>query len=170
MAEIEKHTCLKIGCGTKQVFNLDYLPYLSRALINPLKKENNDRGIEKSIELLDDYYLSRDDFQVLLELNTWGKGVKSPYEQLEAQVKSAFTRSYNKKTRRVPFSTVDLKKLKTSKVSIDEQIDEENEYDDEDQTENDSDKDETNPTENDAMIKIMKQRTPKRLNKLKRSK
>ncbi|CAF1201930.1 unnamed protein product [Adineta ricciae] len=130
--EIEKHICLKTSSANKQQFNLDYLPYLSRALISPLQQKNESNGIEQCISLLDDYYLNRDDFQTIMELNTWGKTGRNPYDQLDTQTKSALIRNYNKTNHRVPYAMIDIKKLKKSKGLMDE---EENDEDDDDEEE-----------------------------------
>ncbi len=116
--EIEKHICLKIASANKQQFNLDYLPYLSRALIAPLKQLPADQAVEKCISLLDDYFLNRDDLQTMMELNTWGKSGRNPYEQLDTQLKASLTRNYNKTNHRTPYAMIDIKKLKRSPTRL----------------------------------------------------
>jgi replication factor C subunit 1 len=145
--EIEKHVCLKTASANKQQFNLDYLPYLSRILISPLKQFSNENGIEQCISLLDDYYLNRDDFQTMMELNTWDKTNKNLYEQLDTNIKSSLTRNYNKTNHRTPYAIIDIKKLKKSKDLIDEENDEEQEEEEEEQN---------STIEEDAMIKSAK--------------
>lgn len=151
--EIEKHMCLKIASANKQEFNLDYLSYLSQALVTPLRKSSQDKGVEQCISLLDDYYLNRDDFQTIMELNTWGKAGRNHYEQLDAQTKSLLTRNYNKKNHRTPYTVIDIKKLKRSKGLIDE---ENNEDDEDNNDEAESNIIENNDIEGDAMIKLAK--------------
>ncbi len=148
--EIEKHICLKTASANKQQFNLDYLPYLSRALISPLQQFSQEKGIEQCISLLDNYYLNRDDFQTIMELNTWGKTGRNPYDQLDTQIKSSLTRNYNKTTHRTPYAIIDIKKLKKSKGFMDEESDEEDE------------EEENVPIEEDAMIKLAKKPTRKK--------
>jgi replication factor C subunit 1 len=143
--EIEKHICLKISSANKQQFNLDYLPYLSRALISPLKEYSREKGIEQCISLLDNYYLNRDDLQTIMELNTWGKTGKNLYEQLDTQTKSSLTRNYNKTNHRIPYAMIDIKKLKRTKELIDEESEEEVEVEEEQSN-----------IEDDAMIKLNK--------------
>jgi replication factor C subunit 1 len=147
--EIEKHLCLKTTSANKQQFNLDYLPYLSRILISPLKQLSQEKGIEQCISLLDDYYLNREDFQTMMELNTWGKTSRNLYEQLDTQIKSSLTRNYNKTNHRTPYTIIDIKKLKRAKnVSDDEEGEEEVE-----------EKEENENIEEDAMIKLAKKPT-----------
>ncbi|CAF0770806.1 unnamed protein product [Rotaria sordida] len=160
--EIEKHICLKIASTNKQQFNLDYLSYLSQALISPLKNFKQDKGIEQCISLLDDYYLNRDDFQTIIELNTWSKTGRNQYEQLDTQTKSLLTRNYNKTNHRTPYTMIDMKKIKKSKGLMDE------ESDDEQQEENIITDD--NNIEEDAMIKPAKKpiiNNPKKKSRMK---
>ncbi|CAF0797765.1 unnamed protein product [Rotaria sordida] len=160
--EIEKHICLKITSTNKQQFNLDYLSYLSQALISPLKNFKQDKGIEQCISLLDDYYLNRDDFQTIIELNTWSKTGRNQYEQLDTQTKSLLTRNYNKTNHRTPYTMIDMKKIKKSKGLMDE------ESDDEQQEENIITDD--NNIEEDAMIKPAKKpiiNNPKKTSRMK---
>ncbi|CAF1657040.1 unnamed protein product [Rotaria magnacalcarata] len=149
--EIEKHICLKVASINKQEFNLDYLTYLNQALLTPLKMASQDKGVEQCISLLDDYYLNRDDFQTIIELNTWSKTGRNLYEQLDAQTKSLLTRTYNKTNHRTPYAIVDIKKLKKSKGLMGEESDEE-------QGEEASVIIDENTIEEDAMIKIAKNR------------
>lgn len=149
--EIEKHICLRTTSANKQQFNLDYLPYLSRILISPLKQSSNEQGIEQCIQLLDEYYLNRDDFQTMMELNTWGKAGRNPYEQLDTQLKSSLTRNYNKSKHRTPYAVVDIKKLKKTKdLSEDEDEGEEDDHGEGVEQEGNEN------LEQDAMIKLSK--------------
>lgn len=161
--EIEKHICLKIASANKQQFNLDYLPYLSRILIQPLQQFQQ-QGIEQCIALLDEYYLNRDDFQTILELNTWGKSGKNPYDQLDTQTKSSLTRIYNKTVHRTPYAAIDMKKLKKAKGNFDD--DDEDDDDDDaggagDDERKDNANDDENNFEDDTMIKVAKKRATK---------
>ena len=151
--EIEKHLCLKTASANKQQFNLDYLPYLSRALVAPLQQA--EKGIEQCISLLDDYYLNREDFQTIMELNTWGKAGKNLYEQLDTQTKSSLTRNYNKTIHRTPYAIIDMKKLKKSAALDDEGSDDEADADPQEPA------DEGTGLDDDAMIKMAKKRTVK---------
>ncbi|CAF3688927.1 unnamed protein product [Adineta steineri] len=153
--EIEKHICLKIASANKQQFNLDYLSYIAKIFIQPLQKLQQ-QGVEQCIALLDEYYLNRDDFQTIMELNTWGKTGKNPYDQLDTQTKSSLTRIYNKTAHRTPYAVIDMKKLKKSKGNLDEDDGEESDGDEEDK-----ENEEEGDLEQDAMIKMAKKRAAK---------
>jgi replication factor C subunit 1 len=152
--EIEKHICLKISSANKQQFNLDYLSYIAKIFIRPLQ-DFQQQGIEQCIALLDEYYLNRDDFQTIMELNTWGKSGRNPYDQLDTQTKSALTRVYNKTAHRTPYAVIDMKKLKKSKGLLDENDEEESDGDEEENQEAEEGNIE------DAMIKVAKKRAAK---------
>jgi replication factor C subunit 1 len=153
--EIEKHICLKIASANKQQFNLDYLSYLAKILIQPLQQFQQ-QGIEQCIALLDEYYLNREDFQTIIELNTWGKTGRNPYDQIDTQTKSSLTRIYNKTIHRTPYAVIDMKKLKKSKGNLDEDDEEESDGD-----EKENEDGEENNIEEDAMIKVAKKRAAK---------
>ncbi|CAF3325480.1 unnamed protein product [Rotaria socialis] len=163
--EIEKHVCLKIASANKQQFNLDYLSYLGKILIQPLQ-QSQQQGVEQCIALLDEYYLNKDDFQTIMELNTWGKSGRNPYDQLDTQTKSSLTRIYNKTSHRTPYSIIDMKKLKKSKGALDEDDDE----DSGDGDEGENDNGEEGNIEEDAMIKVAKKRAAKPTAKKSRAK
>lgn len=158
--EIEKHICLKIASANKQQFNLDYLSYLTRILLQPLQKLQQ-QGVEQCIALLDEYYLNRDDLQTMMELNTWGKNTRNPYDQLDTQTKSSLTRIYNKTVHRTPYAVIDMKKLKQSKRSLEEDDDDDNGEQASDGEEKENEAGEGNHLEDDAMIKVAKKRATK---------
>ncbi|UJR25499.1 hypothetical protein I4U23_006845 [Adineta vaga] len=159
--EIEKHICLKIASANKQQFNLDYLSYLARIFIQPLQKLQQ-QGVEQCIALLDEYYLNRDDFQTIMELNTWGKTGRNPYDQLDTQTKSSLTRIYNKTNHRTPYAVIDMKKLKKSKGNFDDGEDgDDNEDEEGDGNEEKIVNGEDDDIEDDAMIKMAKKRAAK---------
>ena len=162
--EIEKHICLKIASANKQQFNLDYLSYLTRIVLQPLQKLQQ-QGVEQCIALLDEYYLNRDDLQTMMELNTWGKNARNPYDQLDTQTKSSLTRVYNKTVHRTPYAVIDMKKLKMSKRSLEEDDDEASDGD-----EKENENGEGNHLEDDAMIKVAKKRATKPVAKKQRVK
>ncbi|CAF4271168.1 unnamed protein product [Adineta steineri] len=91
-----------------------------------------------------------------MELNTWGKTGKNPYDQLDTQTKSSLTRIYNKTTHRTPYAVIDMKKLKKSKGNLDEDDGEESDGDEEDKA-----NEEEGDLEQDAMIKMAKKRAAK---------
>ena len=143
----------KIGVG------MDYLSVLKSMLSKPLIKNGTD-GIPDVLKIMHDYCLTRDDFDTILELSTW-PGQKDLLALIDSKTKAAFTRAYNKESHKNPFSIVDIKKLKSSKVS--EEMDEEGEME-----EVEEDEKETDDISTDAMIKI-KKKAPSKATSVKRT-
>ena len=99
----------KLGVG------MDYLSVLKSMLSKPLIKRGSD-GIDDVLKIMNEYNLTRDDFDTILELSTW-PGEKDPMSLIESKVKAAFTRAYNKESHKNPFTIVNIKKLKASKIN-----------------------------------------------------
>ncbi|KAI3394796.1 hypothetical protein diail_2198 [Diaporthe ilicicola] len=97
--EIQAHMRLK-SSGDVSEIRQQYLPVLWHQIVKRLALEGKD-CVEEVIELMDSYYLTREDFDAMLEL-----GVGPQNESLvkiESQAKAAFTRTYNLMSHSVPF-------------------------------------------------------------------
>lgn len=149
LQELQKHMRLHISANKIGV-GLDYLPVLKTLLSKPLIKKGTE-GIEQVIKIMNEYYLTRDDFDTIIELATW-PGQKDIMSQLDSKVKASFTRTYNKEAHMNPFCIVDVKKLKGTKVSGTEEEMDENGEDVAVEEEEEADDD----ISNDAMIKVKK--------------
>ncbi|KAK0102412.1 hypothetical protein ONS95_006032 [Cadophora gregata] len=97
--EIQSHMRLRTS-GDRHEIRQQYLPMLWTQMIRRLEVEGKD-CVEEVIDLMDSYFLTRDDFDNIMEL---GLG---PQEQekvhLETQTKASFTRQYNARTHPLPF-------------------------------------------------------------------
>ncbi|KAI1506498.1 replication factor RFC1 C terminal domain-containing protein [Biscogniauxia marginata] len=123
--EIHSHMRLK-SSGDHNEIRQQYLPVLWNQLIKKLADQGKE-SVEEVIELMDSYYLTREDFDSIKEL-----GVGPQNEDLvsiEAQTKSTFTRMYNTMSHPVPFmkaSTVTApKKDAKDKPDLEEAMDDE---------------------------------------------
>ncbi len=77
-----------------------YLPLLWYRLVKELQIKGKD-GVNNVIELMDSYYLTKDDWDAILEL---GVGpMEMEQTKIESQTKSAFTREYNKASHPLPY-------------------------------------------------------------------
>ncbi|KAJ0124961.1 replication factor c subunit 1 [Diaporthe amygdali] len=97
--EIQSHMRLK-SSGDVSEIRQQYLPALWHQIVKRLSLEGKD-CVEEVINLMDSYYLTREDFDAMIEL-----GVGPQDESLvkiETQTKSAFTRTYNSMSHAVPF-------------------------------------------------------------------
>lgn len=97
--EIQAHMRLR-SSGDRHEIRQQYLPVLWTQLIRRLQVEGKS-SVEDVIELMDSYFLTRDDFDYIMEL---GLG---PQDQervvIETQTKATFTRTYNSRPHPVPF-------------------------------------------------------------------
>ncbi|KAF6838827.1 Replication factor C subunit 1 [Colletotrichum musicola] len=97
--ELHSHMRLKSSGDANEV-RQQYLPVLWEQLIRRLSVEGKD-SVNDIIELMDSYYLTRDDFDAILEL-----GVGPQAEDrvgIESKTKAAFTRTYNAMSHPIPF-------------------------------------------------------------------
>ncbi|KXJ96580.1 replication factor RFC1 C terminal domain-domain-containing protein [Microdochium bolleyi] len=97
--EIHSHMRLK-SSGDHNEIRQQYLPVLWTQLIQRLNVEGKD-CVDEVIELMDSYYLTRDDFDFIKELGVGPQDEGSI--DIPSQVKSAFTRTYNTMAHPVPF-------------------------------------------------------------------
>ncbi|KAJ1299923.1 hypothetical protein OPQ81_005364 [Rhizoctonia solani] len=121
--EIHSHMRLK-SSGDANEIRQQYLPVLWYQLIKRLSFEGKD-CIGDVIDLMDSYYLTREDFEAIKEL---GVGPQADnLVDIESQTKSAFTRMYNSMSHPVPFmkasSVVAPKKASKELPDIEDAID-----------------------------------------------
>ena len=149
LQELQKHMRIHISANKIGV-GMDYLSVLKTLLTKPLIKKGAD-GIQMVIDLMNEYSITREDFDTICELATW-PGQKDPTTLIDSKVKASFTRQYNKESHKNPFTLVNIKKLKGTKLNEDygENGDEEEEDD-----ENEDD------VTTDAMIKVKEKKTTK---------
>lgn len=146
--ELQFHMRLAIS-GSKRDISLDYLSCLRDAIVKPLQKDGVD-GVSSVIKTLQNYYLTREDIESLLELSTW-PNQKDPMSGVESKVKAALTRAYNKSGFTAPYSVTSAVKKKAGGS-----MDFENEEDQESDNEASGD-----DLSMDAMIKIKKKSSKK---------
>ncbi|KAG0328122.1 hypothetical protein BGZ99_006138 [Dissophora globulifera] len=99
--ELQIRMRLKIS-GDKNEVRQSYLPSLFPALTTPLIKEGPD-AIPGLIELMDSYYLSKEDWDAVLELGIGRNDGKKVMDSIPSATKSAFTRKYNAEAHPQPF-------------------------------------------------------------------
>lgn len=78
--------------GDKREIRQSYLPTLFPKLVTPLI-ENGVEGVQEVIEVMDQYYLSKEEWEAIVEMGI-GEGMNGEQvmKQIPAQTKSAFTR------------------------------------------------------------------------------
>ncbi|KAH4225700.1 replication factor C subunit 1 [Parastagonospora nodorum] len=122
--EIQAHMRLR-SSGDRHEIRQQYIPVLWTELVQKLQKEGKD-AVGPIIELMDSYYLTKDDFDAIMELGV------GPMDQekvkIETQAKATFTRFYNQQSHPLPFmkasSVVAPKKQAKEKPDLEEAIEE----------------------------------------------
>ncbi|KAF9093711.1 hypothetical protein BGX23_002998 [Mortierella sp. AD031] len=99
--EVQIRMRLKIS-GDKNEVRQNYMPALFPALTRPLLDRGND-AIPELIEFMDSYYLSKEDWETILELGIGRNDGKAVMERIPSATKSAFTRKYNNESHPQPF-------------------------------------------------------------------
>ncbi|KAK5119341.1 hypothetical protein LTR85_007697 [Meristemomyces frigidus] len=97
--EIQGHMRLRVSADRHEV-RQTYLPLLFERLVKKLEREGKE-AVPEIIELMDSYFLTREDWEGILELGVGGadmEGVK-----IESQAKATFTRLYNQQSHPLPF-------------------------------------------------------------------
>ncbi|CCG83102.1 Replication factor C subunit 1 [Taphrina deformans PYCC 5710] len=118
LREVRAHLRLKIS-GDRQEIRRDYLPALFDRLPRTLAEVGPD-AIPRIIGTMDDYLLTRDDWDALLELGLGGNDRAEVEARISSATKAAFTRAYNKVSHPTAFLPAQAgpppKKLKAGEV------------------------------------------------------
>lgn len=96
LQELQYHTKLSTSAD-KISLRLDYLPTLKNRLLNPLLKTGAD-GIGPVIAFMDDYYLTREDWDTIMDFMIGPEATDAVLKKIPTAVKTAFTRKYNSTT------------------------------------------------------------------------
>ncbi|KAG6298368.1 hypothetical protein E4U09_000854 [Claviceps aff. purpurea] len=125
--EIHSHMRLR-SSGDHNEIRQQYFPILWKQLVDRLQNEGTD-AVPEVIELMDSYYLTREDFDAIQELGV-GPMIDEDVK-IETKTKAAFTRTYNAMSHPVPFMkasniVVPNKKAKEA-PDLEEAIEEEDE-------------------------------------------
>ena len=156
--ELQIHTRLSAGLS-KSSLNQDFSQHLRNSIITPMVGNNGTDGVQKSVQVMNDYSLLREDLDNLMELTTW-EGSADPMKNIDSKVKAAFTRTYNKEVV-LPYATNIGTIAKKAKVSVQDAG-----YEDEDEAENSDDDKDENDIGKDSMIKAKKARKTKEHSKV----
>ena len=122
--EIQGHMRLRAS-GDRHEVRQQYLPALWNKTVPTLQSEGKE-GVQTVIDLMDSYFLTKEDFDSMVEL---GVGPMSEDKaKIETSTKAAFTRMYNSQAHPVPFmkasSVVAPKAAKKVQPDLEEAVDE----------------------------------------------
>lgn len=96
LQELQYHTRLSTSTN-KMGFRLDYIPTLKRRLLNPILQDGAE-GIPPVIQLMDDYYLTKEDWDSIMDFVIGPDVTDQALKKIPTSVKTAFTRKYNSTT------------------------------------------------------------------------
>ncbi|KEY70087.1 hypothetical protein S7711_09085 [Stachybotrys chartarum IBT 7711] len=123
--EIHSHMRLQ-SSGDHNEVRQEYMPVLWTQLIKRMQDEGQE-AVKEVIDLMDSYYLTREDFDAIKEL---GVGPMTEEKiQIDSKVKAAFTRTYNSMNHPIPFmkasNVLAPKKMAKEVPDLEEAIEEE---------------------------------------------
>ena len=73
---------------------MSYMPALRAPLLRPLAMHGAD-GVPEVLELLEEYHLTKDDYDSIMELELLRNGAKASLASVSTAAKTALTRKYN---------------------------------------------------------------------------
>ncbi|GAA6031539.1 hypothetical protein JCM8097_006509 [Rhodosporidiobolus ruineniae] len=116
LGEIQIRMRLRVS-GDRREIRQSYIPALYPRLVRPLQEEGAD-AIEDVIDLMDHYYLSKEEWDAITELGV-GEGFEQEAElkKIESKVKAAFTRKYNANDHPIPYHKPDAGRAKAKKLA-----------------------------------------------------
>ena len=122
--EIQGHMRLRAS-GDRHEIRQQYLPVLWYRLVHELQVQGKD-GLADIIDLMDSYYLTKEDWDAILELGVGPMDMANV--KIDSQSKSAFTRTYNQMAHPLPYmkasQVVAPKKKSKERPDLEEAIDE----------------------------------------------
>lgn len=123
LKEIQAHMRLRAS-GDRHEIRQQYLPLLWYRLVQDLERRGKE-CVSEIIRLMDSYYLTKDDWDALLELAVGPMAMESV--KIDSQTKASFTRLYNVQSHPLPFmkanSIVAPKKSRGDKPDLEEAMD-----------------------------------------------
>ncbi|KAI9832329.1 MAG: hypothetical protein M1826_002015 [Phylliscum demangeonii] len=122
--EIQGHMRLR-SSGDRHEIRQQYLPALWYQMIRRLQVQGKE-AVEPVIELMDSYFLTRDDFDAIVELGLGPMDIEKV--KIDSQAKATFTRLYNQQSHPLPFmkssAVAPPKKVAREKPDLEEAMDE----------------------------------------------
>ncbi|KAM3418805.1 Replication factor C subunit 1 [Cercospora zeina] len=97
--EIQGHMRLRVTADKNEI-RQTYMPMLFKKLVKRLQEDGKE-AVPEIIELMDSYYLTKDDWDAILELGVGKADMENI--KIETQAKATFTRQYNQMSHPLPF-------------------------------------------------------------------
>ncbi|TEB28982.1 DNA replication factor C, large subunit [Coprinellus micaceus] len=161
LGDVQIRMRLKVS-GDKNEIRQSYIPALFPHIVKPLVDEGAE-AVDDVIQRLDDYFLSKEEWDTIIELGVGANQDEQVLKKITSQAKSAFTRKYNAAEHPIPFhKATDLgkapKKLAAGGPAPD--IEDAFEVDDEvpDDADDDKGKEDQDDVTKDSLIKMPKRK------------
>ncbi|KAJ1962217.1 DNA replication factor C complex subunit Rfc1 [Dipsacomyces acuminosporus] len=156
LCEIQQHMQLRVSADKTEI-RKSYIPAMVPELTAPLVKHGAS-GISDVVSLMDHYYLTKDNWEAMLELHLDGEAL---LKKIPSAVKSTFTREYNKSSHPIAFQELRGVSSSVKALSAAPKVkpDTEDLVDDdmaEDEDEDDDGDDDGSGADNDKLIKAAK--------------
>ncbi|AQZ10633.1 RFC1 (YOR217W) [Zygosaccharomyces parabailii] len=94
LQELQYHTRLSTSTN-KLGLRLEYIPVMKDRLLDPLILEGS-KGIQPVIEIMDEYYLTREDWDNIMDFLVGRANPSAALKKIPTAIKTAFTKEYNK--------------------------------------------------------------------------
>ncbi|KAK0490419.1 replication factor RFC1 C terminal domain-containing protein [Armillaria novae-zelandiae] len=101
LGDVQIRMRLKVS-GDKSEIRQSYIPALFPHIVRPLADEGSG-AIDDVIERMDEYYLSKEDWDTIVELGVDQNRDELTLKKISPAVKSSFTRKYNGQEHPIPF-------------------------------------------------------------------
>ncbi|KAI0301881.1 replication factor RFC1 C terminal domain-containing protein [Multifurca ochricompacta] len=101
LSDVQIRMRLKVS-GDKSEIRLSYLPAMFPLIVGPLM-EHGSGGVDDVIESMDDYYISREDWDTIVELGLGEQKDEIVLKKIATATKMALTRKYNTRDHPIPF-------------------------------------------------------------------
>ncbi|KAI0059347.1 DNA replication factor C large subunit [Artomyces pyxidatus] len=101
LGDVQIRMRLKVS-GDKSEIRQSYIPALFPHIVQPLMDDGSS-AVDEVIERMDEYYLSREDWDTIVELGVGDNKEDLVLKKIPAATKSALTRKYNTSEHPIPF-------------------------------------------------------------------
>jgi len=101
LGDVQIRMRLKVS-GDKSEIRLSYLPAMFPLIVKPLMEEGSS-AVDDVIASMDDYYVSREDWDTIVELGLGEQKDDVVLKKIATATKTALTRKYNSRDHPIPF-------------------------------------------------------------------
>ncbi|KAF8493303.1 replication factor RFC1 C terminal domain-containing protein [Hysterangium stoloniferum] len=110
LADIQVRIRLRVS-GDKSEIRTSYIPAMNLPLVQPLT-DNGSSAVDEVIECMDEYYLSKEDWDTIVELGVGESKDDKILKNISAATRTAFTKKYNTMDHPIAFhKSADLGKV-----------------------------------------------------------